>query len=183
MKWGVSAAVREWCSDLKPQECCAAALLPRSLGWGAAAAAVVQLHPAVGKCVYEWADPHEATSEEAEVLHSPQPLSQERISHPAECSNVLLTAKFYGKPHRKAGARLRSQEIHKPIVPGLNSLIKYFLGFLYTILSTIFLAEQWIQLKTRSSLHLDSGRWFLQVDRNVCTDSRDIGSGSTSPRL
>lgn len=130
MKWGVSAAVRERCSDLKPQECCAAALLPRRLGWGAAAAAVVQLHPAVGKCVYEWDDPHEATSEEAEVLHSPEPLSQERVSHPAECCNVLLTAKFYGKPHRKADARLRSQEICKAIYCSWSEFLdQIFLGF------------------------------------------------------
>lgn len=48
-------------------------------------------------------------------------LPREDKLHPAEYSIVLLMIKFYGKAPRTAGTRLRSQEICKPRIPGLNS--------------------------------------------------------------
>jgi len=44
--------------------------------------------------------------------------------HTTECSNVLFMAKFCGKPHRKVDPRLKTQEICKPVVPSLNSMIE-----------------------------------------------------------
>lgn len=131
--------------------------------------------------VYEWADAQRWNLKKLGCCLPPSLASWEMVDY-----TLLNAAAFF--LCQPSWQRPRGQEICKLAIPALKSSIKCLMDFLYTILCTILLVEKRIGPNSPalwSSLQPGCGRWLMQADGNVHTDSRDTGPEGASylPRM